>query len=92
VTSIGVRYRAMRRRVSTCRKSGERIRTTRSGRASNVLAHHLLVGGVQREEFVMVYAYRSVEMVIAVMAILKIGAIFSVINRFTFQFKALYKF
>jgi L-2-aminoadipate reductase len=60
--------------------------------ASNVLAHHLLAGGVQREEVVMVYAYRSVEMVIAVMAILKVGATFSVIGRFTFQFKALNKF
>ncbi|EIN08908.1 alpha-aminoadipate reductase Lys1p [Punctularia strigosozonata HHB-11173 SS5] len=49
-------------------------------RASNVLAHHLIKGGVQREEVVMVYAYRSVEMVIAVMAILKVGATFSVID------------
>ncbi|KAH7329806.1 alpha-aminoadipate reductase Lys1p [Rhizoctonia solani] len=49
-------------------------------RASNVLAHHLLKGGIQREEVVMVYAYRSVEMVVAVMAILKAGATFSVID------------
>ncbi|KAG8905161.1 large subunit of alpha-aminoadipate reductase, partial [Tulasnella sp. 417] len=48
--------------------------------ASNVLAHHLIKNGVQREEVVMVYAYRSVEMVVAVMAILKAGAIFSVID------------
>ena len=48
--------------------------------ASNILAHHLLKGGIQREEVVMVYAYRSVEMVVAVMAILKAGAIFSVIG------------
>ncbi|OCH93933.1 L-aminoadipate-semialdehyde dehydrogenase large subunit [Obba rivulosa] len=48
--------------------------------ASNILAHHLLQGGVQREEVVMVYAYRSVELVIAVMAILKAGATFSVID------------
>ncbi|QRV97951.1 L-aminoadipate-semialdehyde dehydrogenase [Ceratobasidium sp. AG-Ba] len=48
--------------------------------ASNVLAHHLLKGGIQREEVVMVYAYRSVEMVVAVMAILKVGATFSVID------------
>lgn len=48
--------------------------------ASNILAHHLLKGGIQREEVVMVYAYRSVEMVAAVMAILKAGAIFSVIG------------
>lgn len=50
--------------------------------ASNVLAHHLIKNGVQREEVVMVYAYRSVEMVVAVMAILKAGAIFSVIGMF----------
>ncbi|KAG8685872.1 large subunit of alpha-aminoadipate reductase, partial [Ceratobasidium sp. 394] len=49
-------------------------------RASNILAHHLLKGGIQREEVVMVYAYRSVEMVVAVMAILKVGATFSVID------------
>ncbi|KAJ1305861.1 hypothetical protein OPQ81_010584 [Rhizoctonia solani] len=49
-------------------------------RASNVLAHHLIKGGIQREEVVMVYAYRSVEMVVAVMAILKAGATFSVID------------
>ncbi|EMD34789.1 hypothetical protein CERSUDRAFT_107385 [Gelatoporia subvermispora B] len=48
--------------------------------ASNILAHQLLQGGVQREEVVMVYAYRSVELVIAVMAILKAGATFSVID------------
>lgn len=48
--------------------------------ASNILAHHLLQGGVQREEVVMVYAHRSVELVVAVMAILKAGATFSVIG------------
>ncbi|EKM56592.1 uncharacterized protein PHACADRAFT_118411 [Phanerochaete carnosa HHB-10118-sp] len=48
--------------------------------ASNILAHHLLQGGVQREEVIMVYAYRCVELVVAVMAILKAGATFSVID------------
>ncbi|KZT70440.1 alpha-aminoadipate reductase Lys1p [Daedalea quercina L-15889] len=48
--------------------------------ASNILAHHLLQGGVQREEVVMVYAYRSVDLVVAVMAVLKAGATFSVID------------
>ena len=48
--------------------------------ASNVLSHHLLQGGLQREEVVMVYAYRSVELVVAVMAILKAGGTFSVID------------
>ena len=49
-------------------------------RASNILAHHLLQGGVKREEVVMIYAYRSVELVVAVMAVLKAGATFSVIG------------
>ncbi|TDL24639.1 large subunit of L-aminoadipate-semialdehyde dehydrogenase [Rickenella mellea] len=48
--------------------------------ASNILAHHLLRGGIQREEVVMVYAHRSVELVVAVMAVLKAGATFSVID------------
>lgn len=49
-------------------------------RAANILAHHLLQTGVQREEVVMVYAHRSVELVVAVMAVLKAGATFSVIG------------
>ena len=48
--------------------------------ASNVLAHHLIKEGVQREEVVTIYAYRSVDLVVAVMAVLKAGAIFSVIG------------
>ncbi|OSD08737.1 L-aminoadipate-semialdehyde dehydrogenase large subunit [Trametes coccinea BRFM310] len=48
--------------------------------ASNILAHHLIQNGVQREEVVMVYAYRSVDLVVAVMAVLKAGATFSVID------------
>lgn len=49
-------------------------------RASNVLAHHLLQGGIKREEVVTVYAHRSVDLVVAVMAVLKVGATFSVIG------------
>lgn len=49
-------------------------------RASNILSHHLIKQGVQREEVVMVYAHRSVDLVVAVMAILKAGATFSVID------------
>ncbi|KXN89138.1 L-aminoadipate-semialdehyde dehydrogenase [Leucoagaricus sp. SymC.cos] len=49
-------------------------------RAANILAHHLIAGGVQREEVVMVYAHRSVDLVVAVMAVLKAGATFSVID------------
>lgn len=45
--------------------------------ASNILAHHLLQNGLQREEVVTAYAYRSVELVVAM---LKPGATFSVIN------------
>jgi L-aminoadipate-semialdehyde dehydrogenase len=51
--------------------------------ASNILAHHLIKGGVQREEVVMVYAHRSVDLVVAVMAVLKAGATFSVIGGFS---------
>lgn len=50
-------------------------------KASNVVAHHLLMGGIQREEVVMVYAHRSVELVVAILGILKAGATFSVIGR-----------
>jgi len=49
-------------------------------RSANVLAHHLLSYGVQREEVVMIYAHRSVELVVAVLATLKTGATFSVIG------------
>jgi L-aminoadipate-semialdehyde dehydrogenase len=49
-------------------------------RASNTVAHKLLRAGIQREDVVMVYAHRSVELLVAVMGILKAGAIFSVIG------------
>lgn len=49
--------------------------------AANVLAHYLVQSGVEREDVVMVYAHRSVEMVVAVMAILKIGGVFTVIGK-----------
>jgi L-aminoadipate-semialdehyde dehydrogenase len=55
-------------------------------RASNILAHHLIQGGIQREEVVMVYAHRSVELVVAVMAVLKVGAVFSVIGWSSFSY------
>ncbi|KAF2153299.1 large subunit of alpha-aminoadipate reductase [Myriangium duriaei CBS 260.36] len=48
--------------------------------ASNVLAHHLVQNGVQRGEVVMVYAHRGVDLVVAVMGVLKAGATFSVID------------
>lgn len=48
--------------------------------ASNVLAHHLIKSGVQRGEVVMIYAYRGVDLVVAVMGVLKAGGTFSVID------------
>lgn len=56
--------------------------------ASNILAHHLIKAGVQREEVVMVYAHRSVDLVVAVMAVLKAGATFSVIGMSFHSFPA----
>ena len=50
-------------------------------RASNILAHYLLKNGIQREEVVMIYAHRGVELLVAVMAVLKAGATFSVIGQ-----------
>lgn len=50
--------------------------------ASNVLAHSLLKNGLQRGEVVMVYAARSVELVVCVMGILKAGGIFSVVGEY----------
>lgn len=48
--------------------------------ASNVVAHHLLKSGVLRGEVVMIYAYRGVDLVVAVMGALKAGGTFSVID------------
>jgi L-2-aminoadipate reductase len=50
--------------------------------ASNVLAHHLISGGIKPGDIVMVYAHRSVDLVVAVMGALKVGAAFSVIGTF----------
>ena len=48
--------------------------------ASNILAHHLVIAGVSLGDVVMVYAYRGVDLVVAVMGVLKAGATFSVID------------
>ena len=48
--------------------------------ASNLLGHHLVNSGVVRGDVVMVYAYRGVDLVVAVMGVLKAGATFSVID------------
>jgi len=48
--------------------------------ASNILAHHFIAKGVKRGDVVMVYAHRGVDLVVAVMGVLKAGATFSVID------------
>ena len=48
--------------------------------AANVLAHYLLRSGIERGEVVMIYAYRGVDLVVAIMGVLKTGATFSVID------------
>ncbi|MCJ1309107.1 large subunit of alpha-aminoadipate reductase [Agyrium rufum] len=48
--------------------------------AANILSHYLVDHGVERGDVVMVYAYRGVDLVIAVMGVLRAGATFSVID------------
>ncbi|KAI8081813.1 L-aminoadipate-semialdehyde dehydrogenase [Gilbertella persicaria] len=48
--------------------------------ASNTVAHYLIANGIQREDVVMIYAYRGVDLVVAIMGVLKAGATFSVID------------
>lgn len=48
--------------------------------ASNIVAHKLVAGGIVRGDVVMIYAHRGVDLVVAVMAVLKAGATFSVID------------
>lgn len=45
--------------------------------ASNVLAHHFVDSGIDRGDVVMIYAFRNVDLVIAIMATLKASATFS---------------
>lgn len=60
---------------------GRRVFTYRQiDEASNVLAHSLVKNGLQPGEVVMVYAARSVDMVVCVMGILKAGGVFSVVG------------
>ena len=59
------------------------VRTVSYGQlnlSSNVVAHRLLQAGVQRGEVVTVYAHRGVDLVVAVLGVLKAGATFSVID------------
>lgn len=48
--------------------------------ASNIIAHLLLQNGIKHGQVVMIYAYRGVELVIAILGTLKAGAAFSVID------------
>lgn len=48
--------------------------------ASNVVAHHFLQRGIERGEVIMIYAYRGVDLVISILAVLKAGATFSVVD------------
>ena len=48
--------------------------------ASNVIAHHFLQHGIEKGEVIIIYAYRGVDLVIAILAVLKAGAAFSVVD------------
>ena len=48
--------------------------------ASNIIAHHFIQSGIQRGEVAMIYAHRGVDLVIAILGVLKAGATFSVID------------
>lgn len=48
--------------------------------ASNIVGNYLKENGIKRGDIVMIYAYRGVDLVVAVMGVLKAGATFSVID------------
>ena len=48
--------------------------------ASNVVAHHLHDAGVARGDVVMIWAHRSVDLVISIMGVLACGATFSILD------------
>ena len=48
--------------------------------ASNILAHHLVQAGLEIGDVVMIYSYRGVDLMVAVMGILKAGGTFSVLD------------
>ncbi|CAG8432975.1 11036_t:CDS:10 [Diversispora eburnea] len=59
----------------------ERVFTYRQiNEASNILAHYLISNGIEREDVIMIYAYRGVDLVISIIGALKAGATFSVID------------
>ncbi|KAJ2782390.1 large subunit of alpha-aminoadipate reductase [Coemansia javaensis] len=49
-------------------------------RAARILSRALRSGGVQREDVVVVYAYRGVDLVVAIMGVLMAGATYSVVD------------
>jgi L-aminoadipate-semialdehyde dehydrogenase len=52
--------------------------------ASSLIAQALLNGGVDAGDVVVIYAHRGVELVVAIMGVLKAGATFSVIGTFLY--------
>ncbi|GMG22298.1 unnamed protein product [Ambrosiozyma monospora] len=48
--------------------------------ASNIVGNYLVKTGIKRGDVVMIYAYRGVDLMVAVMGVLKAGATFSVID------------
>ncbi|CAG8558298.1 13037_t:CDS:2, partial [Racocetra fulgida] len=67
--------------VSTGDVSKKRVYTYQCiDEASNIVAHYLINNGIEREDVVMIYAYRGVDLVVAIMGVLKAGATFSVID------------
>ena len=48
--------------------------------AANILSNYLIQNGVERGDVVMVYAYRGVDLVVAVIGVLRAGGTFSVID------------
>lgn len=62
-------------------QNGQRIFTYKQIlEASNILAHYLINHGIKRGDIVVLYSSRCVDLVVAVMGVLKAGAAFSVID------------
>ena len=70
-------------------ENGQRVFTYKQIlEASNVLAHHLTRKGIKRGDVVVLYSYRCVDLVVAVLGVLKAGAAFSVIG---IEYKLIYR-
>lgn len=48
--------------------------------SANLVANYLISKGIEREDVVMIYAFRDVDLIVAIMGVLKAGATFSVID------------